>query len=152
MRNDITTAETLITKYQDFMKTKFQASTNSITQHNIHDYENLVIYCSMSKEKLGNILEASLTIQALGYTPEQVVEKNVNMLLPNCWQTAHQEVLADHIEAKSIKSRINQNLNVLVKSKSGMLLPYKLYITVCPNFEEEVIYVGILKPNPKSET
>jgi hypothetical protein len=75
-----------------------------------------------------------------------MIGKNINILMPGAYQTHHQRALRDHLFSRATQSKINENMRILVRSKNGNIMPYNLYIAICPAFESEVIYIGVMRP------
>jgi len=121
-------------------------SNSQVTPENMHEAGNILVCISMKKEKLGIVTFITPNIEsALGYTQTEILDKDVNIMMPPFLQERHKKILLAHVE-NSRTSIFNRNRMVFTKKKSGYMTPSTIYVTMFPYFQEQLSYVAILRP------
>jgi len=120
-----------------------------INRENVHEATNILICISMKKEKLGMVTFVTSNIEhTLLYNKKEVLDKNVSFIMPTFYQERHKKVLINHIvKGKTKKSSIfHANRAVFAKKKNENIAPCTLYVTLFPYIQDQLFYIGILKP------
>ena len=117
-----------------------------ITPENVFEPQNMIFYIIMKKEKLGNVIFVTSNVEStLQYTPQELIDKNINTIMPEFYGEKHNKILTAHVE-KSRNSIINRNRGVYAKKKNGYIIPTTLFVSIFPYFQKQLIYIGILRP------
>ena len=101
------------------------------------EQEKYIIVISGKNEIFGNIIQISLNACALlGYTLEEILGKNINILIPEIFHEPHNNILRNRI--KEINNDLNfisldlkfKEINYFILNKSQYLIPFhgKVYI------------------------
>jgi len=135
---------------------KFSKITNvektqetEINRENVHEATNVLICISMKKEKLGMVTFVTSNIEhTLLYNKKEVLDKNVSFIMPTFYQERHKKVLIHHIvKGNTKKSTIfHANRAVFARKKNDYIAPCTLYVTLFPYIQDQLFYIGILKP------
>jgi len=121
-------------------------SQHQVTPENMHEAANILVCISMKKEKLGIVTFITPNVEGtLGYNQTDVLDKDVNIMMPPFIQERHKKILLAHVE-NSRTSIFNRNRMVFTKNKSGYTFPCTIYVTMFPYFQEQLSYVAILRP------
>jgi len=127
-----------------------------ITNLNLYNERNITMHISMSKERLGRITYVSPNVaETLGFQQQNLVGRNLNVLVPGFMQETHNKLLVDHLNRVSdIKktSRLYTNIDVALLSKAGNIVPSKLYLSVHPYIQKELVYVAMIKRKDTSSS
>jgi len=117
-----------------------------LTPESISEPQNVLIYITMQKEKMGNIMYTTRNIEEkLGYTSFEVVDRNVNELMPRFYRQRHNKVLRAHIDYGRTNI-INRNRGIYVRKKDGYIMPATLYVSLFPYFQKQLLYLGVIRP------
>ena len=115
--------------------------------------ENNYLIISMDEKSKGIIKNASLgTCQIFGYQKEEIIGKNINILIPEIFQKDHNKLINDLFD-KNVNifydCLINKltykpeyfELNVHARNKSKYLIPLHFLIYLVKTEESELIYI-----------
>lgn len=95
-------------------------------------------------DKLGHILSFNPSAEKiLGYQAEEVIGKNVKMIMPALYYKEHDNYLANYLRT-GVRKIIGSGREVEVKTKDGEIIP--IHLSVSESFVEgEPIFVGIAR-------
>jgi len=117
-----------------------------LTPENVFEPQNILIYIIMKKEQIGNVLFTTPNVEnVFQYSSYDLIGKNVNTLMPGFYKERHNRILVAHID-KSRTSIMNRNRAVFGQKRDGYILPITLYVSIFPYFQNQLIYIGILRP------
>ena len=164
--------ENVLNDHEKFKKRKITFSTyNNISDSQEDQFSNFDVntlkekdffkyfILSGNKKNLANIIDYSLNLSnVLGYTKEEIIGKNINVLIPELFHKNHDKELFDFTEkAESTFFKelfINDNYipdylekNHYAITKSKFLIPLKLKIYYVQTEGNEFIYVVEIKKN-----
>jgi len=119
-------------------------SKNPMNQLRLNGDDNMIFYISMSKEKLGRIRYASYSVhKELGWTPQELVGRNIKDLQPTYIKERHDMILHQYIEGNS--NILNVSLESFVQTREGFLVPVDVYISQYPYIGAEPMHFGLLR-------
>jgi PAS domain S-box-containing protein len=117
-----------------------------LTPENVFEPQNILIYIIMKKEQIGNVLFTTPNVEnVFQYSSYDLLGKNVNTLMPGFYKERHNRILTAHVD-KSRTSIMNRNRAVFGQKRDGYILPITLYVSIFPYFQNQLIYIGILRP------
>jgi len=117
-----------------------------LTPESISEPQNMLIYISMQKEKMGNIVFTTRNVEEkLGYSSFEILDRNVNELMPKFYRQRHNKVLRAHID-HGRTNIINRNRAIYVRKKDGYIMPATLYVSLFPYFQKQLLYLGVVRP------
>jgi len=122
-------------------------SSAEISEDNIYLNDTVTFYVSMSRERTGRIQYASSSaVQVLGYTNEELMGKNINVLMSPLIAKDHEHLLNRHRDiSKMLHSKNHYNISAYVRNKCGYYAPCTTYITIFPYIQKELTYIGVLR-------
>jgi len=85
----------------------------------------------------------------LGYQSEEVIGRNVNMLMSQPFQSEHDSYVQSYINTGQAKV-LGMSREVVAQAKNGQLLPVNLSLTQT-TFKGERIFIGILRKTNKED-
>ena len=89
----------------------------------------------------GKILYATPNFDLiLSYNDKEIINSNIEDLLPNIIQSFHKEVFDEAIKYSNINNIFKSQKNFLLKNKNGRLINVKLFIKPVPNLCYGLIY------------
>ena len=112
------------------------------------EQEKYIIVISGKNETFGNIIQISLNAcSLLGYTLEEILGKNINILIPEIFHEAHNNILRNRI--KEINNDLNfismslkhKEINYYILNKSQYLIPFNGKIYIITNEKGEYSFV-----------
>jgi len=117
-----------------------------LTPQSVSEPQNMLIYITMQKEKIGNIMFTTRNVEEkLGYQSFELIDRNVNELMPRFYRQRHNKVLRAHID-HGRTNIINKNRAIYVRKKDGYIMPATLYVSLFPYFQKQLLYLGIIRP------
>jgi PAS domain S-box-containing protein len=117
-----------------------------LTPQSVSEPQNVLIYITMQKEKIGNITFTTRNIEEkLGYASFELLDRNINELMPRFYRQRHNKVLRAHIDYGRTNI-INKNRAIYVRKKDGFIMPAALYVSLFPYFQKQLLYLGIIRP------
>ena len=141
-------AEKILQKYFS-LSSIFSTQKNRntlIVPENVFEAQNMIFYILMKKEQLGSVVFVTSNVEtSLQYTPHELINKNINTIMPEFYKERHDRILTDHID-KSRNTIINRNRGVFARKKNGYVTPATLFVSIFPYFQKQLIYIGILRP------
>ena len=143
-------AKKTLKTYFNYLKTvRLEKSREpEITMENIYEPENMIVCITMKKEKLGSIVFVTPNIEdSLQFSQKDLIEKDVGILLPTLFQEKHQKSLALNLE-KTTCSDFEKNRICFIRKKNGCVIPTTLYVTIFPYFQDQFLYISILRQIP----
>jgi PAS domain S-box-containing protein len=111
------------------------------------DASNCIVIVSGERESLGQILEAnSRTCEIFGVSNEDVIGRNINLLMAKPYAPTHNSAILNYIQTKSVNLSTLNRL-VLLKSNKGVLFEGNLQLREYPNFtlEPSIAFLGAIK-------
>ena len=94
----------------------------------------------------GKILYSSPNFPILfGYNSKDILNFNIDDLLPNVIQSFHKEVMEEAIKYSNIEYKFKKTINSLLKNKNGGICKIKLFIKTVPNLNFGLIYYAYLQ-------
>ena len=148
IRNCPYSAQRIFDKYWSSLGVSSQ-SGGDLTNSSLYDERNITIHASMSKERLGKILYVSPNIaESIGFQHQNLVGKNVNVLMPSFTQENHNQILIEHLnKVGDVQSTtmLYSNIDTFVLNRDGFISPCKLYLSVHPYIQKELVYVAMIK-------
>ena len=93
----------------------------------------------------GKILYTSPNIDILSsYNEKEILNINIDDLLPNIIQPFHKELIENAIKYSNISNIFNEQKNIVLKKKNGGLINLKLFVKPVPNLSYGLIYMAYL--------
>lgn len=99
----------------------------------------MILNASMELKNLGNVITISdNVVEQLQWTSKEIVGKPVSaMLMPGGFNRLHPKILANHLTSRN-SNKLNTNLYIAVKSKSGEIFPAYVYLALYPKTENGI--------------
>jgi hypothetical protein len=95
---------------------------------------------------VGKILYASPNFSLLfSYNSNEILNLNIDDLLPNAIQSFHKDLLEDAIKYSNINYIFKKQKDSLLKNKNGGLFDIKLYVKAVPNICYGLVYYAYLQ-------
>ena len=127
---------------------------SGITEDSLYLPGTITLAISMSKERIGRITFASENITTLlGFRRDELLGKNVNMLMFPLLRSKHDEILSKHLSKieKYEKKDFYYTFTSFISTKKGYVLPCSNYITIFPYVEKELIYINTIRINSSDQ-
>ena len=100
---------------------------------------------------VGKILYSSPNFSLLfSYNSNEILNLNIDDLLPNTIQSFHKDLIEDAIKYSNINYIFKKQKDSLLKNKNGGLFDIKLYVKAVPNISYGLIYYAYLQKKTKS--
>lgn len=117
------------------------------------EMEKNIIIISSSNENFGNIIQVSLNSCSLfGFTLEEIIGKNVNIIIPEIYHKVHEEALYNCIKKINQSSLINTENNIKLNeiesyavNKTKYLIPFYSKIYYMTNEKTEINFIANIK-------
>ena len=91
----------------------------------------------------GKILYTTINFPLLfNYTPKNILNLNINELIPNNVAAFHDELIKDAIKYSNFSQVFNKYKNLVIKGKNNSLFKVKIYIRPIPNLSYGLIYIA----------
>ena len=138
-------------KYQnnhDFLQKSFHRNYGPLDQSNLNCLGNIVVYVSLSKDKLGEIKYISANVkELLKWSREDLLSKSINTLMLPLFKEAHNKIFIKLLHEGPRSTIINKNLESFAQNKEGHAVPVHLYLAMHPSIHslDELTYVLILR-------
>ncbi|KAI8849654.1 hypothetical protein BC829DRAFT_181720 [Chytridium lagenaria] len=114
--------------------------------------DNAVITISGEYHNLGHIINVNaMAIKVFGYRRQELIQHNINKLLPSPFSEAHDMFLQRYLETGLAKV-IDRARQVLGLGKQGYLFPLTLCVKHMVDAKGMQSFLGIIKPQPESES
>jgi len=149
IRNAPYTAIKLRQQYGNFEDLRAYSEMNAyLCDSNLYDKNNIILYVSMNKHRLGKILYVSQnTKELLGWDHLDLKEKNIRLLMNNSYQERHQDYWANMLDFGSkTHSLAIISTQTFIKTKSGYLTPSTIYVALAPYITKDLIYLCVIRP------
>ncbi|EAS00830.2 PAS domain S-box protein (macronuclear) [Tetrahymena thermophila SB210] len=115
-------------KLENSYHNKKDLSVNYASDLNIDGQEDGMIFMTMEEDKIGQILTLNLSCSSMfGYSKTELLNKNVNILMPQIYQKHHEDILKRYVETNE-STFINKDKQVYGKNKSGYIFPVIIHI------------------------
>ena len=99
----------------------------------------------------GKILYSSPNFSLLfSYNSKEILNFNIDDLLPNVIQSFHKELIIDVIKHSNIEYKFKKQINSLLKNKNGGICKIKIFLKPVPNLNYGLIYYVYLEKIYKS--
>ena len=99
----------------------------------------------------GKILYSSPNFSLLfSYNSKEILNFNIDDLLPNVIQSFHKELIVDVIKHSNIEYKFKKQINSLLKNKNGGICKIKIFLKPVPNLNYGLIYYVYLEKIYKS--
>ena len=140
-------------EYKKYKKIKVDNNEKRFnTYHNMFLIDKSSISLVDGYSLIGKILYSSPNFSFLfSYNSKDILNFNIDDLLPNVIQSFHKELINDAIKHSNITYKFKKPINSLLKNKNGGLCNIKLYIKPVPNFNYGLIYFIFLEKIQKSD-
>ncbi|KAJ3102218.1 hypothetical protein HDU97_000715 [Phlyctochytrium planicorne] len=114
--------------------------------------DNAVITISGELSNLGHIININaMTTKLFGYKKGELIQQNINKLLPSPFSESHDMFLRKYLETGFAKV-IDRARQVLGVNKQGFLFPLTLCVKHLVDAKGMQSFIGIIRPQPESET
>ncbi|KAI8849650.1 hypothetical protein BC829DRAFT_181645 [Chytridium lagenaria] len=114
--------------------------------------DNVVITISGENHNLGHIINVNaMAIKVFGYRRQELIQHNINKLLPSPFSEAHDMFLKRYLETGLAKV-VDRARQVLGLGKQGYLFPLTLCVKHMVDAKGMQSFLGIIKPQPESES
>eukprot|EP00347_Sterkiella_histriomuscorum_P009838 403339681 len=149
MNND-EESEKYFKKFLNAQKTfqSYEAATlfEELVKNFSSNVKYVVIVMRVSTHEIGIVEDVNHEIRdLLGYRRNEVIGKNMQMLMPKCVGNLHDQFLQNYLETAKPKV-LNKQREVFGLKKNGFLVQVFIYVTSVPMIEKEGIkFVGFLK-------
>ena len=151
VRNKPFTASKIAKKF--LLLKKISSDSPGFTQENLYCHDTMILKVTMSKEKLGKVLYASSNIQyVLGFQPSELIEKNINTIMPSSFREPHNQILEKYLLHEKNKKHQYVSINSYILNKKHYVVPCSLYVTVTPFLQNELTFLGALRISQKTTT
>jgi len=118
-----------------------------ITEENLYHGDTIMLKISMSRERLGRISYISENIKRLlGFSPEELHEKDISVLMPRSYREPHSQLLDKHLSNKR-KEKANHYLHMAsyILNKKNYIQLCSIYVTVTPFIQNELTFIGAMR-------
>ncbi|KAJ3211646.1 hypothetical protein HDU67_004369 [Dinochytrium kinnereticum] len=114
--------------------------------------DNVIITLSGELNNLGHIINANaMATKVFGYKRQELMNQNVNKLLPSPFSESHDMFLKRYLETGFAKV-VDSARQVLGLNKQGFLFPITLCVKHIVDTKGAQSFIGIIKPQPESDT
>ncbi|KAJ3211645.1 hypothetical protein HDU67_004368, partial [Dinochytrium kinnereticum] len=138
-------------KVRDEMEGDAQMETDKINL-DILSEDNVIITLSGEPKNLGHIINVNaMAIKVFGYRRQELMNENVNKLLPTPFSESHDMFLKRYLETGFAKV-IDRARQVLGLNKQGYLFPITLCVKHIVDTKGAQSFIGIIKPQTETET
>ena len=136
----------------------YNADINEIDYLNLNaqifkEKDEIYLLVSGDKKKLGEIIDCSISFSKIfGYKKEEIIEKNINVLIPEIFHNKHNSILLEQsnkdqlefFEILTNQKKYNSNYiekEIYCVTKSKFLIPLKIKIYPAKTSENNIIYI-----------
>jgi len=120
--------------------------TDDITDENAFADDVVAIVISGSPVNLGKIIECSYSFETVfGYKKDSTLGKNISFMMPTFYRVRHDDFLRA-FNRSGREKLLHRKAFLFGLSSEGYLIPFNLHVTMRPNVQEGISYVGLLKP------
>ena len=121
-----------------------------ISEQDVTSSQLISLYLSMSKERTGKILYASENIEkSLGYKQQDIINKNLDYLMPPHLVGKHNEYIRKHIEqSHDFLSKDYYVHEGFIKTSKGTIKPCVAHVSIFPFLKDELVYISAIKILP----
>ena len=103
-----------------------------------------------SKDEIGTVKKVNLLFTSLfGYPRDEIIDKNINLIMPEIYANSHDMFLRRYIEAGVEESEyFDKDHTLFAKIKSGYILPITSVVRLffC-DFMQGCLFIGVFKTN-----
>ena len=135
---------------EESKKYKFNKNNKLIEKNNI--YHRMFLFDTSSillvdgYLSIGKILYSSQNFSFLfSYNEKEILNMNIEDLLPNCIQIFHKELIDEAIKYSNINNIFKIPKDSLLKNKNGRLFNIKLFIKPVPNLSYGLVYFNYIQ-------
>ncbi|EAS01759.2 transmembrane protein, putative (macronuclear) [Tetrahymena thermophila SB210] len=131
-------------RQKDFKRLSFHHRTSSAHQQYNFTEKQLVIFISLLKP-VGQILKFSHNLPfALGYTPDQIQSKSLNILLPSGVAKVHDQILYNFINQGSLDKIEKRVYGFFFLNNQNFLVPAEIQLKIDQNLKINQLGVSAL--------
>lgn len=106
-----------------------------------------ILNVSGNMRNFGIIMNASNeVIQTFGFRPRELINSNINMLMPEFYAARHDQYMIDYFE-RGTPNVVDKNRLVFGRNKEGYLIKLMLRLKMLPELDQGVQMVGLLSRN-----
>jgi len=117
----------------------------TIEDRTLYDSNNLTFFVSGDQTTLGNIVDCSANVRnTFGYQREELLGKNVNVLMPAFFQHIHRQLIMNKLENNEKLFSIS-HIHSFAKDNQGFLVPVKMLVVMCPRFDQGFLFGSIIR-------
>ena len=121
------------------------------TYHKMFLFDTSSILLIDGYMSVGKILYGSPNfLMNFSYNSKEILNFNVDDILPNVIQTFHKDLVDEAIKYSNINYRFKRQINSLLKNRNGGLFNIKLYVKPVPNISFGLIFFAYLQKVNKS--
>lgn len=145
--------ENYIVKLKENWRNYILYKSNSITNYTYQDLENLgVLIVSSDVINHARITYSNLLISDfLKYKSEELIRKNVNILIPDIIAEKHDLFIKRYVETNH-SNILNKDLKLFMKTKIGYIICVDIHIKPMLNFSDGINFISLVrrikKPDP----
>jgi len=145
VNNTTKKGEKLLNDYTRMHGISYQ-DKDGITNDNLYDSQTVVVKISMRRDKVGMIEECSGDVDSVfGYSGSDLVDSNVATLMSTFFKERHHVFLMNHFETGNEKV-LNRLKRLHGYHHDGHIFPIFLWVSIYPNIEAGLSYMGIIRP------
>ena len=149
VRNTPAASQSIMKKlvWKHHLKKNNDSSLVQIVPEDLMSPEIVSLYVSVTKDKLGKVLYASNNVSSiLGYHPEELKEKPIDLLMPPSIAEKHRDILLRYLEkSKTSEARDYVSIVSYIRTKKGNILPCYFYVSIFPYVQTELVFLTCIK-------
>jgi len=137
---------TYLRNYENLMRKNIaNYKFNVIEDRTLYDSNNLTFFVSGDQATLGNIVDCSANVRnTFGYQREELLGKNINVLMPTFFQGIHKQLIMNKLETNERLFSIS-HIHSFAKDNQGFLVPIRNLVVMYPRFDQGFLFGSIIR-------